>query len=203
MTDAAPIRFWFDFSSPYAWLAWDAVHDIARAAGRPLVLRPMLTWAVLRDQGIAAPVEVPARLRYLLQDIPRSAAFLGVTPFVLPDPLPISAHLATRLWLGVAREQPDCARDLARAIYQARFANGADIRRIEVLQQAAAQLDLSAEFVTHHAEAAINREALTAANAEAVAAGVCGAPFVEIDGEGFFGADRLPQIRWRLGLPPA
>ena len=49
----------------------------------------------------------------------------------------------------------------------------------------------------------VGRERLAAAVADAVAAGVFGSPFVILDGEPFFGADRLPQIAWRLSRTAA
>lgn len=195
----APLAFYFDFASPYAWIAFDAVTRIADQAGRKLELRPVLLWSILREQDIPAPLEPPARRDYMLADMARSAEFMGVE-LRLPTPLPISAHLASRLWLGMVRETPELAIEIARHIYALRFVEGRDIRQREILQDAAGDFGIRPEVADLLMDADEARKALTASNAQAVADGACGVPFFVLDGEGFFGADRLPQIRWRLGL---
>lgn len=195
-----PLGFYFDFASPYAWIAFDAAGRVAARAGRALDLRPMLTWAVLREHGIAAPMEVPVKRAYMLADMTRSAAFMGV-PLRLPEPLPMSAHLATRLWIGMAQDAPDRAVELARAIFLARFGDGRDISDLAVLHDIANGFGISHETADRHIAAPQGREVLAASIARAVQDGVCGAPFFVMDGEGFFGADRLPHLAWRLGVP--
>lgn len=197
-----PLVFYFDFASPYAWIALDGARRIAEEAGRVLELRPMLLWALFKEQQIPPPMEPPARRAYMLADMARSAAYRGVA-LKLPEPLQVSTHLAKRLWLGLARERPEAAFAFARRLYEARFVEGKDLREAGVLREAAAEFGLSAEAADRHMAAAENREALAASISGAVQAGVCGAPFLILDGEGFFGADRLEQIRWRLGLPPS
>lgn len=195
----APLVFYFDFASPYAWIAFDAVTRIADLAGRELELRPVLLWAILREQDIPAPLGPPARRDYMLADMARSAEFMGVE-LRLPTPLPISAHLASRLWLGMAQEEPERAVEIARHIYALRFVEGRDIRQREVLQGVAGAFGVAPDAADRHMDGPASRDALAASNAQAVADGACGVPFFVLGGEGFFGADRLPQIRWRLGL---
>lgn len=197
---APPLVFYFDFASPYAWIAFDEVTRIAAQAGRKLELRPVLLWAILREQDIPAPLEPPARRDYMLADMARSAEFMGVE-LRLPTPLPISAHLASRLWLGMVRETPERAVEIARHIFALRFVEGRDIRQREILQDVARAFGVIHDTADQLMDSPENREALAAANAQAVADGACGVPFFVLDGEGFFGADRLPQIRWRLGWP--
>lgn len=193
-----PIRLFFDFASPYAYFVLDPLAELAARHGRTLELRPILLWAVFKGQGVGNPLEKPARRAYFDLDVPRSAAFHGV-PFRMPDPLQISAHLAARLHHAAIAERPDLALPLARDIFRAFFVDGLNIADRAVLADLPSVLAFGAEAVQAMIDGADGRGRLAAAIEEAAGIGVIGSPYAVVDGEGFFGADRLPQIDWRLG----
>ncbi|SEO42666.1 2-hydroxychromene-2-carboxylate isomerase [Salinihabitans flavidus] len=195
----APVVFYFDFASPYAYLAFDRVGRYARSAGREVDLRPVLVWALLKERGIAPPMEDAAKRAYLEHDMERSAAFYGVA-YRQPDPLVISAHLAARFWLGMTADHGAPAFDLARRVFAARFVEGRDIKTPEVLCDIAAEAGLDRDSAEEAMYSDGARTALAALISLAVENGVIGVPYFDLDGEGFFGADRLPHLRWRLGL---
>lgn len=195
VSDRDALTFFFDFASPYAYFAFDQVIDLAAEYALPLVLRPALVWAILRDQGIPPPLDSPARDAYFRADMPRSAAFHGIEYNHPPD-MPISAHLAARLWLGHSEKvQPA----LARTIFRARFVEGKDIRDRDTLAALSGHLgtDKAQAFLLMDADE--NRRKLAQGISDAVAAGAPGIPFFTWRGEGFFGSDRIPQLRWRIG----
>ncbi len=192
-----PIHLYLDFASPYSYLALEPLARLAEDHGRDLQLKPILLWAVFKQQGVANPLEKPARRAYFLQDVMRSAEFLGM-PLRLPEPLQISAHLAARLFHARTAEKPQEALRLAREIFRTFFAEGRDITRPENLAALPCLADEAPDTIQAMIEGAEGRQRLAATVDEAVAAGVVGVPFVQIDGESFFGADRLPQIAWRL-----
>jgi len=195
---AAPIRFYLDFSSPYAYAAHGALEALAARHGRTVDWRPILVWAVLKAQGVAPPLESEARRRYLLQDMARSAAFHGL-PYRQPVRLPLSTHLAARLFLALREEDPVLARRLGLRLFQAFFTERADIGEAEVVLALAAELGIGRAAASEAMTGPAGKARLAAMVDEALADGAVGAPFVVLDGEGFFGADRLPQIAWRLG----
>lgn len=193
----APLRFWFDFASPYAWFALRPLRDLAARHGRAIEWRPVILWAVFKAQGIADPLGSPARRAYLLADMVRSAAFLGV-PFRLPERFGTSSHRLARLYHAVVADRPDLAADFVEQALAAVFVDGADVAVPEAMTTLLALCGLDAAAATAAIDATAGRAGLEGAVADAVADGVCGSPFVLVDGEGFFGADRLPQIAWRL-----
>lgn len=196
-----PMRFWFDFASPYAYYAMPGISALAERYGRQIEWRPTLLWAVFKAQGIAAPLDAPSRKAYLFADIDRSAAFYGA-PLAKPVKIPFSSHLPGRLFYGLTAETPAAATDFVRAVLERFFARGEEITSLQALQEVMASLDF--DPARTEALIAAGRDALESAVKEAVADGVIGSPFTIIDGEGFFGADRLPQIAWRLAEgPPA
>lgn len=193
-----PIRFYFDFASPYGYFAAQEVDGIGAEFGRAVEWRPILLWAVLKAQGIAAPLDSPVRLAYLLNDMERSAAFLGM-PYRRPAKFPLSSHLAGRLFYAIREREPGKASALARRMLCAFFAEGRDISDATTLSELAAEVAIAPETTAEAMQGSVGRAGLEAAVTEAVAAGVVGSPYFLVDGEGLFGADRLPQLRWFLG----
>lgn len=192
-----PIRFWFDFASPYAYFSATRIADMGREFGRPVEWRPVLLWAVLKAQGIAAPMEAPSRRDYLLHDMRRSAAFFGL-PYVHPARLPVSTHLAARLFHAATCEEPERSEELAQRIFAGFFAQGLDICDEAAMLHLAEEAGIGAQRAQQAMKGPQGRELLESAVAAAVADGVIGSPFFLVDGEAFFGADRLPQLRWLL-----
>ncbi|MFH1344806.1 MAG: 2-hydroxychromene-2-carboxylate isomerase [Pseudomonadota bacterium] len=192
-----PIRFYFDFASPYAYFAAGQIDGIGVEFGRAVEWRPILMWAVLKAHCIAAPMDAPVKRAYMLNDMERSAAFFGM-PYRKPAKLPLSSHLAGRLFYAVQAQDPDKALALARRLLPAFFAEGRDISDEEALSDIAAEVGISPETTAEGVKGAVGRAGLEAAVAEAVTSGVVGSPHFLVDGEGLFGADRLPQLRWFL-----
>lgn len=191
------LRLYLDFASPYSYFALRPLARLVQEHGRELELRPILLWAVFKQQGVVNPLEKPARRRYFLEDVTRSAEFFGL-PFRIPEPLQISAHLAGRLYHGWTATRPQDGLRLASEIFEAFFARGEDITDPAVLAALPCLADETPETIRAMIDGSEGRQRLGEAVDEACAAGVTGVPFVMLDGESFFGADRLPQIAWRL-----
>ena len=192
-----PIRFYFDFASPYGYFAATSIGEIAQSFGRTVAWRPVLLWAVLKELGIAAPVQSQRRWEYLLCDMERSAAFLGI-PYRPPAELTISTHRAARLFHAAHSVDPDRAVLLATRIFEAFFVEGKDVGNPQVLLAVAAEVGLDAAVASDAMDGQLGRALLENAMRSAVEDGVVGSPYIVADGEGFFGADRLSHVRWRL-----
>lgn len=200
MTMPGALRLYLDFASPYSYFALRPLARLAGEHGRALELRPILLWAVFKQQGVVNPLEKPARRRYFLEDVTRSAEFFGL-PFRVPEPLQISAHLAGRLYHAWTATKPQDGLRLASEIFEAFFAKGEDIADPAVLAALPCLAGETAEAIRAMIDGAEGRQSLGEAIDEASAANLTGVPFVTLDGESFFGADRLPQIAWRLQHP--
>lgn len=195
---AGPIRFYFDFASPYAYFAAAELDRIGEEFGRPVERRPILVWALLKALGIPAPMDPPAKRDYFLKDMRRSAAFHGL-PYRHPVKLPLSSHLAARLFHGCHdRLSRGLADVLARRLFDAFFVENKDISDEATLVAIAGEIGISEAETLEGMHGQVGRARLEAAVREAIDAGVVGSPYVLVDAEGFFGADRLPQLRWFL-----
>ncbi len=207
MTAAAPIDFWFDFASPYGYLMAEKIDALAERHGRAVRWRPVLLFAVLRALSLPAPLESAVKRDYMLRDFDRSARHLGVA-FRLPEGFPApTQHLARGFYL-VDAVDPVAARRFALAAMRAYFTEGAAIGDMANVARwmSAQRPSLGDETACLEALRGAEAKALLAqAVDEAVRQRVFGSPFVVVDGEPFFGVDRLPQIAaWLEGTlgPP-
>lgn len=193
---AAPIDFYFDFSSPYGYIASTRIDELARRHGRDVVWRPFLLGAVFKIVGSAPLLEYPMKGDYSRHDMMRTARQHGV-PFRLPSAFPTSSLTACRVFYWLSGTHADLAKPYARAIYRRYFVDDRPIEPPEHAVEVAATLGLDRPTV----EAALQDPAVKAklkAEVDAgIARGVFGSPFMFVDGEPFWGSDRLDQIeRW-------
>jgi 2-hydroxychromene-2-carboxylate isomerase len=192
-----PIEFFFDFSSPYSYIASEWVEALAARHGRKVRWRAILLGVTFQAAELKSPVAHPIKREYSLRDFRRSARFEGV-PYVQPDTFPIATQNAARVFWWLEQDQGAAAAAAwARAGLRAYFTRGIRLDDAQALKALAAESGLDAL----KAEAAWNDPAwkawLKRANDAAIAAGVFGAPFFLIDGEPFWGNDRKAQIeRW-------
>jgi 2-hydroxychromene-2-carboxylate isomerase len=187
-----PLEFYFDFSSPYGYLASTQIEALAARHGRGVVWRPILLGAIFKTTGQSPLTAQPLRGPYALRDFPRSARRLGV-PFVLPEPFPFQSLAAARLtcWLDEADTQR--AR-FVRAVYDVAFGQGREVRAPEAVADIAAGIGIDREAALAAIQDAGVKERLRTQNDDAVARGVFGSPFIIVNGEPFWGSDRLVQV---------
>ncbi len=193
---AEPIEFYFDFSSPYSYIASEVIDDLAERYGRKVKWRPMLLGVVFQKTGQPLLVNVPLKGEYSLRDFARSARYHGV-PFKFPAKFPLSTVSAARAYYWLHGQDCAKARQFARAAFRAYWVDGRDISDLAVLQEIAAGLGVDPAALAAGVATPEIKERLRAETEAALAKGMCGAPWFVVDGEPFWGADRLPQIeKW-------
>ncbi len=192
-----PIDFYFDFSSPYSYIASEWVEALAARHGRTVHWHAILLGVTFQAAELKSPVAHPIKRDYSLRDFRRSARFEGV-PYTQPEAFPIPTQNAARVFWWLHDSQgPSQATAWARAGLRAYFTRGIMLSQPEALKALATASGLDAQ----QAEAAWSdpqwKARLKRANDEALAAGVFGAPYFVVDGEPFWGNDRKAQIeRW-------
>jgi 2-hydroxychromene-2-carboxylate isomerase len=127
----------------------------------------------------------------------RSAAFYGLA-YNEPVKLPMSSHLAARLYHVVDAQNAGQTIVLARTLFHAFFVDQQDISQEDVLLRLSLKAGLDEATARDALSAPLGRTLLEKAVTRATADKVVGSPFFLVDGVGFFGADRLPQLRWFL-----
>jgi len=191
-----PIEFYFDFSSPYSYLASELIDALAAKYGRSVDWRPIMMGAAFQKTGLPPLIDVPLKGEYSRRDFSRSARFLGL-PFVQPAKFPIATLAAARAYYWLFDQDSGRARQFAHAVFRAYWVAGRDITELAVVQEIAAGLAIDRETLAEVVARPEIKERLKTETAGALAKGMFGAPYFIVDGEPFWGADRLPQIeKW-------
>lgn len=193
------LEFWYEFGSNYSYLAAMRIEGLAEAAGVRLRWRPFLLGPIFAAQGWStSPFNLyPAKGRYMLRDMEREAARLGL-PFVKPDPFPQNGLLAARVAL-IGADHP-WGPTFTKAVYRAEFGEGRPISGAAAIRDILVHLGLDADGILAMAGHEANKARLKDQTEEARSRGIFGAPtFITGDGEMFWGNDRLERaIEWAV-----
>ncbi|MFP6742436.1 MAG: 2-hydroxychromene-2-carboxylate isomerase [Alphaproteobacteria bacterium] len=193
MADPAPIDFYFEFSSPYGYLASLRIDDIAAKHGRKAVWRPFLLGVVFQITGHSPLTNQPLRGDYARLDFDRSAR-LQKAPFTMPEEFPVLSIAAARAYYWLEGRDPAQAKQLAQALYFKIFGEGVNVSAPEAVIAVAETLGIDGEELAAALQDPAVKERLKAETQSAIDRGVFGSPFVIVDGASFWGADRLDQV---------
>jgi 2-hydroxychromene-2-carboxylate isomerase len=183
------IDFYFDFSSPFGYLASQKVEALAAKHDRSVKWRPMLLGAAFKATGAMPLTQIPLKGEYAKRDFQRSARFHGLE-YRHPEPFPVSTVAACRAFYSLAGEK-DAVR-FARTAYRAYFHDNVNIGEPENVLRLARALGLEPDIN----DPAVKEKTKAEVDA-ALAKGVFGSPYIIVDGEPFWGLDRFDQIdRW-------
>lgn len=190
---ANPIDFYFDFSSPYGYLAAAKIDEVAAKHGRTVNWRPILLGAVFKLNGQQPLPTIPLKGSYAKHDMLRSARLLKV-PFKIPAKFPISTIAPCRAYYWVYDKDAALAKKFALALYHAYFAEDRDISNPEVTGNVAAKLGIEKTSMALALNDSALKERTKSEVDAAIERGVFGSPYFVVDGEPFWGADRLDQL---------
>lgn len=201
------IEFFFDFASPFAYLAHVRLPEIADRFGLDIAYRPIDLFEARRAAGNTGPStpQVPAKFRYIRKDIQRWAWRYGV-PFVFPPADPSQpggirkdqvdstrAHKA--MFLAIRRSQ---GREFARAVWSRTYATGGFIGDDANLVGASIELGWDPEEVFAFISSDEASKIFSGQQAQAEARGIFGVPIMVLDGEMWWGNDRLDMLEEHL-----
>jgi 2-hydroxychromene-2-carboxylate isomerase len=194
---SASIDFYFDFSSPYGYLASEKIEAMAARHARDVDWHPILLGIIFKQTGAAPLTMVPLKGDYSRRDMPRSARFHGVSDFRIPSKFPIPSQAPARIVLWQKQRDAALAATVVHALYRAFFVDDVDISMPENSVAVAAKCGVDAAAARAAIDDPMVKDALRQANDEAIARGVFGSPFIIVDGEPFWGIDRFDQVeRW-------
>ncbi len=209
------VEIFWSFRSPYSYLATPRLRALSAVYDIPFVMRPVYPIAV-RIPGFFKSVN-PLWPGYLMHDVPRLGAFLGV-PVGRPDPDPIVMDMATgevdaeqpyihRLTrLGVLASHTPQALDFFYEVSTVIWSGEQTWTDATVLADAVGRAGFDLEAMDRDIEAreAELEDEISRNETDQRAAGHWGVPLMVFNGEPFFGQDRIDLLEWRLneaGVP--
>ena len=192
---ARTLEFYYDYGSPYSYLADTEVEAIAKRVGGALVRKPMLLGGVFKATGNASPMTVALKSKWSTFDMPLWARHYGV-PFNHNPFFPVNTLALMR---GAAAAQIDGLFERYHpAIYKAMWVDGINLNDIGEVAKVLGAAGLDAAKIGNRIQDQDVKDQLKATTDEAVARGVFGAPTSFVGDMMFFGNDRLPFVEMAL-----
>ena len=192
---ARTLEFYFDYGSPYSYLADTQVEAIAQRAGATLVRKPMLLGGVFKATGNHSPAELPQKSAWSGFDMPMWARHYGV-PFQRNTFFPVNTLALMR---GAAAAQIDGSFERYHpAVFKAMWVEGRNLNDMKEVAAVLSSAGLDAGKFGARIQDQDVKDRLKATTEEAVARGVFGAPTCFVDKMMFFGNDRLPFVEMAL-----
>ncbi|MDB5874997.1 MAG: DSBA-like thioredoxin domain protein [Ramlibacter sp.] len=193
--EAAPLHFYFDFISPYGYLASLDIEALAARHGREVEWHSMLLGvSVLKVMGLKGLMETPLKGDYARRDLNRAVRKRGLqlargAGDPVMDPLP-----AARAFYWVKHHHPGLAGAMAAAVYDAYWREGRDLSTAQAVASIALPAGIDANQLRAGIDSDEARSWLRTAVDASLKAGIFGSPTVVVDGEPFWGQDRLPEV---------
>lgn len=196
------VRFYYDFSSPFAYLASTQIEALCARAQADLVWHPMLLGAVFKQIGtpvVPMQAQVAPKQQHSAVDMRRHAELYDV-PFAFPSRFPMRTVAPLRLVLAAEEETPESVPKLIQRIFRAYWAEDRDISDTEVLASLCEDAGLDGQALVEATRRPEIKQRLFQTTSDAVEAGVFGAPTFQIDDSDalVWGQDRLGILLWSL-----
>ena len=193
---AIPIQFYFDFASPFGYMAATQISSLAAKHGRSVEWKPILLGVVFKVTGGVPLPSAPLKGEYSKRDMARCARLHGI-PFKMPSKFPIASQAPARTiyWLepqGSARQE-----EAALALYRAYMVDDRDISSPDIAADVAASIGLDRQKALDAIADPVMKERLKTETEAAIQRGVFGSPYIIVDDEPFWGADRMEHVdKW-------
>lgn len=204
------VEFWFDFGSPAAYLAYTQLPGIAERSGARIDWRPMLLGGVFQATDNRSPVSVPAKGRYMWDDLQRFAARYGVVyrraiNFPVNTITLMRGATALRMQAGAGGDSTMSSTDdhtpfdrYVKAVFGAMWHEPRDMTDLSVVGQVISEAGLDAAALMAQVQSPEVKAQLKADTDAAVAKGVFGAPTFFVGDQMFWGQDRLDWVEAEL-----
>lgn len=190
------LDFYFDFASPTAYLAYKRLGQLSQQYGLQVNYKPMLLGGIFKGAANTSPVAVPAKGKYMLeQDLPRFAKRYQVTLSFNPH-FPINTLNLMRG--AIAAEREACFPDYLEAVFNAMWVDGKNMGDAEVAREALSSAGLDAEKLLQLSQEPDVKAELISRTEAALALDIFGAPTMFMDGQMYFGQDRMDFIEEAL-----
>ena len=191
------VKFYFDYNSPYSYIASLRVETLCRQAGAELLWLPVVLGGIFQSNEIEPPHTKVNRRKYLFEDLKDLTSYYGI-PYQQRSVFIFKPILSLRATLAVP-QGPERAKAV-HALYRGAFAEDLDLGEPEVVARLLGEAGLDGTALVERTQEPAIKNELKALTDEAIAKGVFGAPTFYVDEvKMFWGQDRMPLLERYLG----
>jgi 2-hydroxychromene-2-carboxylate isomerase len=187
------VEFYFDLGSPATYLAYTQLPKICEQTDSQLIYIPILLGGVFKATGNASPATIPAKGRYMFQDLDRYARRYGV-PLKFNPNFPINTLMLMRAVTGIQLRHPDRFAVFIDCLFKALWVDGRNLDDPATVATVLTQNGFNPNEVLALTADEEVKAALKDNTEKAVQRGVFGAPSMFVGDQLFFGQDRLDFV---------
>ncbi|GAA6134947.1 2-hydroxychromene-2-carboxylate isomerase [Oceaniserpentilla sp. 4NH20-0058] len=191
------LAFYFDFVSPYSYLAMTQLPELVAKQGADLVFKPLLLGALHQAQDMPSPAFIPNKAKWIYKDCHLWAKHLNV-PLIWPKQFPFNTMFILRVCLYLQQSNPSKVAEFVEQTFNAIWQQGLDVNDESSVQAHLVSLGLDVDEVQQGCQQQSVKDALKQSVSDAHGLGMFGAPAFKVNDDVFFGQDRLIFVEQAL-----
>ena len=191
------VEFYFDLGSPYSYLAYYRLLQIAEQQEIQVVYKPILLGGVFKATGNRSPIEVPVKGVYSILDMQRWAEYYQIQMQMNPH-FPMNTLTLMRILTGVQLLHLEKFEQVLKLLFDAMFGTPQNLNELTVLAEVLKPSGFSVEDIMSMVQSEVVKQKLITETEQAIQRGIFGAPTFFVGDEMYWGQDRLHFVEQAL-----
>ena len=191
------VEFYFDLGSPYSYLAYYRLLQIAEQQEIQIVYKPILLGGVFKATGNRSPIEIPVKGVYSILDMQRWAEYYQI-PMQMNSHFPMNTLTLMRILTGVQLLHLEKFEQVLKLLFDAMFGTPQNLNEPTVLAEVLEPSGFSVEDIMSMVQSDVVKQKLITETEQAIQRGIFGAPTFFVGDEMYWGQDRLHFVEQAL-----
>ncbi|WP_336957488.1 2-hydroxychromene-2-carboxylate isomerase [Acinetobacter johnsonii] len=191
------VEFYFDLGSPYSYLAYYRLLQIAEQQEIQIVYKPILLGGVFKATGNRSPIEIPVKGVYSILDMQRWAEYYQI-PMQMNPHFPMNTLTLMRILTGVQLLHLEKFEQVLKLLFDAMFGTPQNLNEPTVLAEVLEPSGFSVEDIMSMVQSDVVKQKLITETEQAIQRGIFGAPTFFVGDEMYWGQDRLHFVEQAL-----
>ena len=191
------VEFYFDLGSPYSYLAYYRLLQMAEQQEIQIVYKPILLGGVFKATGNRSPIEIPVKGAYSILDMQRWAEYYQI-PMQMNPHFPMNTLTLMRMLTGVQLLHLEKFEQVLKLLFDAMFGTPQNLNEPTVLAEVLKPSGFSVEDIMSMVQSDVVKQKLITETEQAIQRGIFGAPTFFVGDEMYWGQDRLHFVEQAL-----
>ena len=191
------VEFYFDLGSPYSYLAYYRLLQMAERQEIQIVYKPILLGGVFKATGNRSPIEIPVKGAYSILDMQRWAEYYHI-PMQMNPHFPMNTLTLMRILTGVQLLHLEKFEQVLKLLFDAMFGTPQNLNEPTVLAEVLEPSGFSVDDIMSMVQSEVVKQKLITETEQAIQRGIFGAPTFFMGDEMYWGQDRLHFVEQAL-----